>query len=124
MTVSPSHLQAVSRLGYALSDDVRAKILLRLRDGESYPSDLAAELGVTRQVMSNQLACLRGCGLVEAHRQGRRVGYRLSSPHLKGALEELLIATRAMDPSCCDAGAECRTGGEMCSCCIAEVAHD
>lgn len=123
MTVSPTHLRAVTRLGFALSDDVRARILLRLRGGKAYPSDLAEELGVSRQAMSNQLACLRGCGLVTADREGRRVAYELSSEHLAGALEELLIATRAMDPSCCDAGAECHTGAETCACCVGGL-HD
>ena len=44
----------------------RAEILLMLRDGPGYPSDLAEKIGVSRQILSNHLACLRGCGLVIA----------------------------------------------------------
>ena len=58
-----THTAALTLLGRALSDDVRARILLALREAPAYPSDLADALGVSRQVMSNQLACLRGCGL-------------------------------------------------------------
>ena len=44
--------------------------------------------GVSRQVMWNQLACLRGCGLVEAVPDGRRTWYRLADPHLAPALND------------------------------------
>ena len=57
---------ALSRFGYALSDPTRAEILLILRDGPGYPSELAERIGVSRQILSNHLACLRGCGLVVA----------------------------------------------------------
>ena len=63
-------------------------------------------LGVTRQVMSNHLACLRGCGLVEAARDGRHAWYRLADPHLAPALDELLRVVLVVDPGCC-AGKEC-----------------
>lgn len=120
-TVSLSHVDAVTRLGFALSDDVRTRILLALRGKEAYPSELAAELGVSRQVMSNQLSCLRGCGFVRARREGRRVAYSLVSPHLAAALDELLAATLAIDPSCCGPDASCRVGaGTTCACCGGE----
>lgn len=55
-------------------------MLLTLRDGPAYPADLADLLGVSRQVMSNHLACLRGCGLVVAVPEGRRTRYELTDP--------------------------------------------
>ncbi|TDD69920.1 ArsR family transcriptional regulator [Jiangella aurantiaca] len=100
-TVTMSHSEAVARLGHALSDPTRARILLALREAPAFPSDLADALGVSRQVMSNQLACLRGCGLVEATRDGRRTWYRLSDPHLAPALDELLRVMLFVDPACC-----------------------
>ncbi|RIQ14526.1 ArsR/SmtB family transcription factor [Jiangella rhizosphaerae] len=100
-TVTLSHSEAVARLGHALSDPTRARVLLALREAPAYPSDLADALGVSRQVMSNQLACLRGCGLVEATRDGRRTWYRLADPHLAPALEELLRVMLFVDPGCC-----------------------
>lgn len=105
---SPSHTAAVARLGHALSDPTRAGILLSLRTSPAYPSDLAEELGVTRQAMSNHLACLRGCGLVESLPDGRRSRYRLADAHLAPALDELMRVVLIVEPDCCD--------GEGCTC--------
>jgi DNA-binding transcriptional ArsR family regulator len=102
-----THTAALARLGHALSDATRSGILLALRDGPAYPSDLAEDLGVSRQVMSNQLACLRGCGLVEATPDGRRTAYHLADDHLAPALTEFLRVVLLVEPDCC-AGAECR----------------
>ena len=96
-----SHAEALARLGYALSDQTRTQVLLTLREAPAYPSDLADALGVSRQVMSNQLACLRGCGLVTAVPDGRRTWYRLADPHLGPALSELLRVVLFVDPECC-----------------------
>jgi len=105
---SPTHTAAVARLGHALSDPTRAGILLALREAPAFPSDLAEALGVSRQVMSNQLACLRGCGVVEAIPDGRRVWYRLADPHLAPALDELMRVVLYVEPGCC--------AGEACTC--------
>lgn len=104
---SVSHTAALARLGFALSDATRAGVLLALRRAPAFPSDLADSLGVSRQVMSNQLACLRGCGLVDATPDGRRTLYRLADPHLAPALDELLEVVLHVDPDCCD-GERCR----------------
>ncbi|MGO1973906.1 MAG: ArsR/SmtB family transcription factor [Propionibacteriaceae bacterium] len=100
-TLTVTHTAALARLGYALSDDTRTRILLALREPDQHPSELAASLGVSRQVMSNQLACLRGCGLVTAVPDGRRVRYRLAEPRLGPALGDLLELVLAVDPTCC-----------------------
>jgi len=102
-----THTAALARLGHALSDATRAGILLALREGPAYPSDLAEDLGVSRQVMSNQLACLRGCGLVDASPDGRRTAYRLADEHLAPALAEFLRVVLLVEPECCTGG-ECR----------------
>ena len=52
-------------------------------------------------MVSNQLSCLRGCGLVESVRDGRHAWYRLADPHLAAALDELLRVVLVVDPSCC-----------------------
>jgi len=103
-----THTAAIARFGHALSDKTRAGILLALREAPAYPSDLAEALGVSRQVMSNQLTCLRGCGLVEAIPDGRRTWYRLADAHLAPALNELLQVVLFVEPDCC--------AGENCTC--------
>jgi DNA-binding transcriptional ArsR family regulator len=92
---------ALARFGYALSDSTRAQILLRLRRGGCYPSDLANDIGVSRQLVSNHLACLRGCGLVIAQPEGRRSRYELADPRIAHALGDLVGLVLAVDPACC-----------------------
>jgi len=97
------HDEALARIGRALSDESRRRILVALGAGNHYPSTLADELGLTRANVSNHLACLRGCGLVRAEAQGRRVRYDLADPRLAaalGALSGLVLEVAAgCDPS-------------------------
>lgn len=98
-----THSDALSRFGYALADPTRAQILLLLRTAPGYPSDLASTIGVSRQILSNHLACLRGCGLVVAEPEGRRSRYELADPRIAAALDDLLGLVLAVDPACCPA---------------------
>lgn len=94
----------LARLGRALADPTRCRILLSLLDGARYPSQLATDLGLTRSNVSNHLACLRGCGLVVAAYAGRQVRYELADAHLGHALGELLKVVLAVEqsPQCRD----------------------
>ncbi|MDY7090908.1 MAG: metalloregulator ArsR/SmtB family transcription factor [Actinomycetota bacterium] len=96
-----THGQVLARFGHALSDATRARLLLALRESPGYPAELAGLLGVTRQNMSNHLACLRGCGLVVAVPEGRRTRYELAGPQIRQALDSLLGLVLAVDPGAC-----------------------
>ena len=65
------------------------------------PSELADRIGVSRQILSNHLACLRGCGLVSTCPEGRRTRYELSDPRIAHALDELLGIVLVVDPAWC-----------------------
>jgi DNA-binding transcriptional ArsR family regulator len=93
-------VDALSRFGAALSDPTRAQILLNLRDGPGYPSELAEHIGVSRQILSNHLACLRGCGLVTVRPEGRRSRYDLADPRIAHALTDLVGLVLDVDPAC------------------------
>jgi DNA-binding transcriptional ArsR family regulator len=101
--------QVLARFGHALSDPIRARLLLALRDAPGYPAELAQLLGTSRQNLSNHLACLRGCGLVVAVPQGRRVRYELADPRLAHALGDLLSVVLTVDRA-----AACSTGEDGC----------
>lgn len=88
---------ALARLGRALADPTRCRILVALLDGVRYPGQLAVKLGLSRSNVSNHLACLRGCGLVVAAYEGRQVRYELADAHLARALTELLQVVLAVD---------------------------
>ena len=81
---------ALDRVGTALADPTRRRILLVLLEGPAYPADLADALAAGRTNISNHLACLRGCGLVRGTREGRQVRYELASPRLAHALSDLV----------------------------------
>ncbi|MET0865941.1 MAG: metalloregulator ArsR/SmtB family transcription factor [Nakamurella sp.] len=91
------HGEVLARFGYALSDPTRSRVLLALRDSPAYPADLADLLGVSRQSLSNHLTCLRGCGLVVAIPEGRRMRYELADERLRHALTDLLGVVLAVD---------------------------
>ena len=87
----------MNRLGRAMADPTRSRILLSLLDGPGYPARLAADLDLTRTNVSNHLACLRGCGLVVAVPEGRMTRYEIADPHLTRAIEALLQVVLAVD---------------------------
>lgn len=93
-------LDVLGRVGTALADDSRRRILRSLLEGPRYPAELADELGLTRANTSNHLACLRGCGLVVAEPEGRRVRYELADPRLGEALRSLAEVVLAVDVAC------------------------
>lgn len=82
-------LDTLSRIGRALADPIRQRILVALLDGSAYPAELADTFGTTRANLSNHLTCLRECGLVTATLEGRRVRYDLADEHLGDALRTL-----------------------------------
>ena len=95
-----SRIDVLARFGKALADPTRAAILMELRAGPAFPADMAAEIGVSRQVLSNHLACLRDCGLVRAEPDRRRVRYQLSDARLAHALDDLLGTILTVEPVC------------------------
>jgi len=100
-----SDIDALTRIGRALSDPIRCRILLALREAPAHPADLAERLEVSRTRLSNHLACLRDCGIVVAVPQGRRVRYELADARLGHALDDLRGAVLAVeaDRTCADA---------------------
>ena len=98
-----THSDALSRFGCALSDPTRAEILLMLRDGAGLSVRAGRPDRGERQILSNHLACLRGCGLVVADPEGRRSRYRLADPRIGHALGDLVGLVLTVDPACCPA---------------------
>ena len=86
MLTIASRLDVMNRLGRAMADPTRSRILMTLLDGPSYPAVLSRELELTRSNVSNHLTCLRDCGIVVAEPEGRQTRYEIADPHLAAAL--------------------------------------
>lgn len=118
MLTIATRLDVMNRLGRAMADPTRSRILISLLEGPGYPADLSRDLGLSRSNVSNHLACLRDCGIVVAEPEGRKTRYEVSDPHLARALTSLIEVTLAVDesaeclepgcpvPGCCDNGCE------------------
>ncbi|WP_291474246.1 helix-turn-helix transcriptional regulator [Corynebacterium sp.] len=97
MLTIQSRLDVMNRLGRAMADPTRSRILLHLLDAPGYPAQLSRDLELTRTNVSNHLACLRGCGIIVAVPEGRRTRYEIADPHLTRALESLVEVVLAVD---------------------------
>lgn len=111
MLTLASRLDVMNRLGRAMADPTRSRILLALLDAPGYPAALARELALTRTNVSNHLACLRGCGIVVAEPEGRRTRYEIADPHLAAALRALVDVTLAVDENVPCVDPACTTPG-------------
>lgn len=89
---------ALTRLGTALADATRREILRHLLRGPAYPAELARRVETSRANVSNHLACLRGCGLVTATAEGRRMRYDLVDPTIGQHLAAILDLLAEPDP--------------------------
>lgn len=87
----------MNRLGRAMGDPTRSRILLRLLEAPGYPGVLAEELELTRSNVSNHLTCLRGCGIVVAVPEGRSTRYEIADARLAAAMHALLEVVLAVD---------------------------
>ena len=106
MLTIATRLDVMNRLGRAMADPTRSRILLSLLEGPGYPAELAQALGLSRSNVSNHLACLRDCGIATAVPEGRRTRYEIADAHLTRALTALVEVTLAVDASapCLDPG--------------------
>ncbi|MBX3099457.1 MAG: winged helix-turn-helix transcriptional regulator [Salinibacterium sp.] len=111
MLTIATRLEVMNRLGRAMADATRSRILLSLLDHPGYPAQLAQDLGLTRTNVSNHLACLRGCGLIIAEPEGRRTRYEIADPHLAQALGGLVNIVLAVDEGLPCGDASCEVSG-------------
>ena len=83
----------------ALGDETRLRILESLLTGEKCVTDLVQELKCSQPHASHHLRILRDAGLVEGHRDGKQVCYRVT-PAIQRALANR--QGRALDFGCCE----------------------
>lgn len=111
MLTLASRLDVMNRLGRAMADPTRSRILMTLLERPSYPAVLARDLDLTRSNVSNHLTCLRDCGIVVAEPEGRQTRYEIADPHLAAAMTALVEVTLAVDENAPCVDAACRVPG-------------
>ena len=70
----------------ALSDPTRRHVLELLRQGPLSAGEISDHFAVSKPTMSAHFAVLREAGLVDAHKSGRVITYRLKLSVLEDAL--------------------------------------
>lgn len=100
-------LHASARLLRVLSDPNRLAILELLLDADRSVSDLVDALGAPQSRVSNHLACLRWCHLVEAEKNGRQQIYRVLDPDIA----QILTLVRRFASERCEHLATCKRLG-------------
>lgn len=73
---------ASARFFRVLGDPTRLAVLRLLLERPRTVSELVEAMGSSQSKLSNHLACLRWCHLVEGEREGRRVTYRVTDPRI------------------------------------------
>jgi DNA-binding transcriptional ArsR family regulator len=78
----------LARLYKVLANDTRLRLLHAIeRAGELSVTDLAAEVGMKPQAVSNQLQRLADRRIVASRREGSRLFYRISDPCMTGLID-------------------------------------
>jgi DNA-binding transcriptional ArsR family regulator len=87
----------IANVAAAIGDATRTKVLLALAEGRALPpSALAAEAGVGNSTISEHLTKLREAKLLTVEHDGRNRYYRLASPDVARALEQLACIARPL----------------------------
>lgn len=103
-----ARLSTEAKFFHALSDPTRLAILRALARGPMKVVELGRLTGRAQPNVSAHLACLRDCGLVRGHHEGRETLYSLAEPEM---LEILKHSDRVVE----------RHGAKICSCALLSI---
>jgi DNA-binding transcriptional ArsR family regulator len=105
LSEAPTDGELVAKYFRGLGDPTRVRILELLGDrGELSVGELVRALGQSQPRVSNHLACLRWCGLVESRREHPAVLYRVADERIT----QLIVLARALLADNAEHVAACR----------------
>src|SRR5687767_12330723 len=79
----------IQQLGKGIASPSRYRILEFLISGSKTVTEIVAKVKLTQPAVSQHLATLKSCGLVESDKQGQEVYYSLNSRHILTLLKSL-----------------------------------
>jgi ArsR family transcriptional regulator, lead/cadmium/zinc/bismuth-responsive transcriptional repressor len=86
--ITPGQAGALVALFKVLGNDSRLRLVHALHRGGQVPvGELAEQVGMRPQAVSNQLQRLADRGMVSARRDGNRIFYSIADPCLPGVLD-------------------------------------
>ena len=89
MTTITGTLRLKAKLLRGLADSSRLGVVECMLVQPRCVSEIVALTGLSQPNVSNHLACLHDCGLVEREQQGRLVYYHLADPRIVKILGEI-----------------------------------
>lgn len=81
--MSEDELADLADLFKMFADSTRIKILYDLLDGEKNVSDITADLDMNQSAVSHQLKILKTSKLIDSHREGKAMVYKLADDHVR-----------------------------------------
>ena len=91
MQIDELQTQAGKAVGLlkALANENRLLILCHLQAGELSVGEINERLGLSQSALSQHLAMLKACGMVEDRRSGQTVTYRIADPRVEKLIASL-----------------------------------
>jgi DNA-binding transcriptional ArsR family regulator len=98
------HLDVTAKFIRGFADKARLQILHSLIKEEKTVSQIIEEIGVTQSRVSQHLACLRDCGIVESRQDGKYVFYSIKGKDIISLLNMFETALKPVESlvACCE----------------------
>ncbi|MFL2028273.1 ArsR/SmtB family transcription factor [Loigolactobacillus zhaoyuanensis] len=85
------------KLLHALNNRVRLAILEALKSGKKNVTELTDLIDAKQSNISQHLACLRGCGLIQQTRQGKYYYYEIVNTDIIHFLDEMTVVINSLN---------------------------
>jgi DNA-binding transcriptional ArsR family regulator len=96
-------VEVLARFFRALGDPARLRLLEFLLGAEHTVTECVRQIGLSQGRVSSHLACLAGCGYVQARRAGRFTWYTVADPRVA----DLVVLARSLAADNAEALAVC-----------------
>lgn len=93
------------KLVHGFSNKTRYNILMTLKDGEKNVTDILTLVGGSQSSISQHLACLKDCGLIDSRSEGKFIFYRITTTKIVSLLD--IINDTSEDFSWNESSIEC-----------------
>ncbi|MFC5735547.1 ArsR/SmtB family transcription factor [Cytobacillus gottheilii] len=83
---------------------IRIQILESIKDEEKTVSEILTSLSCSQSSVSQHIACLKGCGLINGRQEGKFIYYSLSSQKVRELLQMFnhVLDDVQNDVACCE----------------------